>query len=348
MSLTTPPLYRRPVPEAHEPPEERAGSRDAVRLLVSTAGGHHHSRFANLVNFLSPDDLLVVNRSATLPASLPASGRLGDFILNLSSRYGGDENVSVWLAEPRWAHDKPGPLPLEAGEVVSVAGLRTTLLHPYPALPRLLFVRFEGDVLEAARDHGRPIRYGYVKTPYSLEHYQTIFGDRPGSAEMPSAARPFTTRVLESLEFKGIARASITLHTGVSSLEATDTLYPEPFSVPLATVEAVAKTRAAGGRVIAVGTTVVRALESAFYGGALHATQGFTRLYIKPGRRVNVVDGLITGFHAPEASHLEMLNAVAGETLIGEAYEEAFAAGYLWHEFGDSHLILSPCATFSI
>ena len=311
-----------------------------MRLLVSTPAGHHHSQFANLVNFLCPGDLLVVNRSATIAASLPAEGRPGRFILNLSSRYGGDAQGSVWLVEPRWAFDKPGPLPLTVGEIATVAGLRTTFLHPYPELPRLWFVRFEGDVLEAASLHGQPIRYGYVETPYELERYQTLFGDIPGSAEMPSASRPFTERVLKSLALKDVQVAPITLHTGVSSLDKSDTLYPEPFDVPEETVAAVTRAKASGARVIAVGTTVVRALESSYYEGALHATEGFTRLYLRPGQPISVVDGLITGFHAPEASHLEMLYAIAGETLVREAYEEALSAGYLWHEFGDSHLIL--------
>ncbi len=323
-------------PVATEPPELREGSRDAVRLLVSTPNGHHHSRFTQLANFLEPRDLVVVNRSATLNASLEASGRLGTFVLNLSSNYSG----GIWLAEPRWRFDEPGPLPLSAGERFTAAGLSATFLHPYPGLERLGFVRFEGDVRAAAAAHGTPIRYGYVKAPFPLESYQTVFADRPGSAEMPSAARPFTERVLRCLEAKGVRRASVTLHTGVSSLDAGDTLYPEPFSVPAETVVAVAETKAAGGRVVAVGTTVVRALEAAFYHGALHAAQGFTRLYLRPGREVNVVDGLLTGFHAPEASHLEMLNALAGEMLVQSAYAEALRAGYLWHEFGDSHLIL--------
>ncbi len=327
---------RAPVPEAHEPPELRGGSRDAVRLLVSTPGEHHHSHFVNLANFLQPGDLLIVNRSATLAASLAAEGSLGRFVLNLSSDYGG----GVWLAEPRWGFGKPGPLPLSVGETFAAAGLRGTFLHPYPGLPRLWFVRFEGDVAAALAEHGVPIRYGYVETPYPLTAYQTLFADLPGSAEMPSAARPFTERVVRDLNAKGVARATITLHTGVSSLEASDTLYPEPFSVPAETVAAIHRTKAAGGRVVAVGTTVVRAVESAFYGGALHATEGFTRLYVRPGRGVRVIDGLITGFHAPEASHLEMLYALAGEALIQDAYNEALAAGYLWHEFGDSHLIL--------
>lgn len=333
-------LLERALPEAHEPPELRVGSRDAVRLLVSTPAGHHHSRFLDLADFLGPRDLLVVNRSATLSASLPAKlesqGRVGSFLLNLSTNYGG----GVWLAEPRWAFDKPGPLPLETGETFTAAGLAATVLHPYPGLPRLRFVRLRGDVRAAMAARGQPIRYGYAPKPFPLSSYQTVFADLPGSAEMPSAARPFSERVLACLDAKGVGRAAIVLHTGVGSLDATDTLYPEQFSVPAETVAAIQKTQAAGGRVIAVGTTVVRALESAFYGGVLHATQGFTRLYMRPGRVVNVVDGLLTGFHAPEASHLEMLYAVAGEALIREGYAEAVRAGYLWHEFGDSHLLL--------
>jgi len=342
---TTSLQFDRPIPEATEPPELRGSFRDAVRLLVSTPAGHHHSHFANLVNFLREGDLLVVNRSATFRASLPASGRrVGNFVLNLSSHYSSHDSgaaaESVWLAEPRWGYDVPGPLPLEPGDTFSVAGLRATFLHRYPALPRLAFIRFEGDVLAAAQAQGTPIRYGYMRAAFGLEHYQSIFSEVPGSAEMPSAARPFTARVLKILTLRGIAHAAITLHTGVSSLGKADTLYPEPFSVPAETVAAIYQARAAGGRVVAVGTTVVRALESAFYEGRLHATEGFTRLYLRSGRTVNVVDGLITGFHAPEASHLEMLYAVAGETLVRDAYTEALAAGYLWHEFGDSHLIL--------
>ena len=324
------------VPEAHAPPELEGGSRDAVRLLVSTKSGHQQSRFVNLANFLRPGDLIVVNRSATLGSSLEAEGSPGHFVLNLSTDYGG----GVWLTEPRRSFDQPGPLSLSAGKTFTVAGLEGTLLHPYPGLPRLWFVRLEGDVFAALAQHGVPIRYGYVKAPQPLSSYQTIFADTPGSAEMPSAGRPFTERVLQRLAAKGVARAAITLHTGVSSLAASETLYPEPFSVPLETVAAVKRAKAAGGRVVAIGTTVVRALESAFYNGALHATEGFTRLYVRPERGICVIDGLLTGFHAPEASHLGMLYALAGEALIQDAYAEALRAGYLWHEFGDSHLIL--------
>jgi len=332
--------------QATEPPEVRGGSRDAVRLLVSTPKGHHGSRFPNLANFLEASDLLVVNRSATLRASLPAEGKLGPFILNLSTRYGN----GVWLAEPRWSFAKPGPLPFEVGERATVGGLDATFLHPYPGLPRLRFVRLEGDGGEAMRHFGTPIRYGYVEKAYPLETYQTVFADLPGSAEMPSAARPFTQRVLGCLKAKGVKLAKITLHTGVSSLEvehediAEQTLYPEPFEVPAETASAVNEAKAVGGRVIAVGTTVVRALESA-WDGTLRPAKGFTRLYIHPGRTVDgrsvhVVDGLLTGFHDPKASHLAMLYALAGKELVQGAYAEAVQGGYFWHEFGDSHLIL--------
>ncbi len=328
--------------QATVPPEVRGSSRDAVRLLVSTPDGHHLSKFPNLANFLQPGDLLVVNRSATLSSSLPATGRSGPFILNLSTCYGG----TVWLTEPRRSHAEPGPLPLEPGEKATVAGVSATFLHPYPGLPRLWFVRFEEDVTELMQHTGTPIRYGYVNEHYPLASYQTLFADRPGSAEMPSAARPFTEKTVACLRAKGVELASITLHTGVSSLEvetetvAEQTLYPEPFEVPAETVEAVRKAKAAGKRVIAVGTTVVRALESAWDGVNLRPARGFTRLYLHPGRAVNVTDGLLTGFHDPKTSHLAMLFALAGQNLVRSAYDEAVRARLLWHEFGDSHLIL--------
>lgn len=335
--------FTRPIElQAARPPEARGIARDGVKLLVSTPDGHHHSRLANLANFLNPGDLLVVNRSATLPASLSADGAFGPFLLNLSTRYG----ESLWLTEPRWSFDRPGPLPLDPGTEATVAGLQTTFLAPYPGLSRLWFVRFKGNITEAMQRYGEPIRYGYAEKPYPLEHYQTVFADTPGSAEMPSAARPFTPRVVRCLAEKGVNIASITLHTGVSSLELTEgdltnqTLPPEPFEVSAATATLINETVAKGGRVIAVGTTVVRALETSWDGEKATPSRGFTRHFVHPGCRVNVVHALISGFHDPKASHLAMLYALAGRDLIAEAYSVAVGAGYLWHEFGDSHLIL--------
>jgi S-adenosylmethionine:tRNA ribosyltransferase-isomerase len=188
---------------------------------------------------------------------------------------------------------------------------------------------------------GEPIRYGYVARRWPLAAYQNVYATIPGSAEMPSAGRPITERLIDALVARGIGVAAICLHTGVSSPERHEPPFPEPYDVPVETVRAIEATRAAGGRVIAVGTTVVRALETAADDdGVLSAQSGWTELVIEPDRAIQVVDGLITGWHEPEASHLMMLEAIAGPELLERSYAEAVGHGYLWHEFGDSHLIL--------
>lgn len=335
---------------ARFPLELQGKQRDAVKLLVSTPQGHHHTRFATMSNFLDAGDLLVVNDSGTLPASLPASGRLGEFILNLSTDYGD----GLWALEPRQSHSEPGSLPLYLNEIVKVDNTVVTLIAPYPNLPRLWFAKFhlEGTQDKSVQDLairvGKAIRYGYVENEFDLTHYQTLFAEKTGSAEMPSAARPFTPSVVEDLKAKGVAIAAITLHTGVSSLEIESdvvedaVLYPEPFEVTEGVAEQINTTRKAGRRIIAVGTTVVRALESAYHlkENTVMATKGFTKHFIHPQKTVRSIDGLITGLHDPKASHLAMLYTIAGKRLIQEAYQEAIANQYLWHEFGDSHLIL--------
>jgi S-adenosylmethionine:tRNA ribosyltransferase-isomerase len=296
-----------------------------------------------LPEYFRPGDLLVINRSATLPASLPASGTIGAFTLNLSTNYG----RGVWLAEPRWSPAEPGPLPLSAGDDITVAGVRGRLIAQFPGLNRLWFVQFERELDSAMAAVGVPIRYAYVDGIYPLASYQTIFATQPGSAEMPSAGYPFTERVMAGLEQRGVQIADITLHTGVSSLEVevedieNHPLYPEPVIVSAATAAAVNAAKAGDRRIIAVGTTVVRALETAWDGAQLQPMEGFTRLYIQPAKGVHVVDGLITGLHDPVTSHLAMLYAIAGREIIQSAYAEAVREGYLWHEFGDSHLILA-------
>jgi S-adenosylmethionine:tRNA ribosyltransferase-isomerase len=337
-------IFDRPETLAATAPAEAQGkARDAAKLLVSTCSGHQHSTFRHLADYLVAGDVLVVNESATLGASLPAQGSIGSFLLNFATDYG----KGLWVAEPRWSTSQPGPLPLHAGDVVEVAGVPVRLISPYPGLPRLWFVQAQGDIRAAMAQAGSPIRYGYVKQAYPLEVYQTVFARVPGSAEMPSAAYPFTQRVVNDLEAKGVEIARLVLHTGVSSLEVeTDEveahpLYPEPFSVPAQTAQAVNRAQAEGRRVIAVGTTVVRALETAWNRVRVEPMQGFTRAYIHPQRGVHVIDGLITGLHDPVTSHLAMLYAIANRDLIHDAYREAVTAGYLWHEFGDSHLILT-------
>jgi S-adenosylmethionine:tRNA ribosyltransferase-isomerase len=328
--------------QATAPPEASGHSRDDVRLMVSTAAGHVHAKFSDLPRFLHPGDLIVTNDSATLPASLHATGEPGDFLLNVSTRFG----PKLWLTEPRWSTGRPGPLPLHAGEQITACDEKVRVIAEYPGAERLWFV--EGDLARAMARCGEPIRYGYIDKPQPLSAYQSVFAKAPGSAEMPSASRPFTKKTLETLRECGVGIATIRLHTGVSSLEIdTDeveqhTTPPEPFRVFGDTADAANATRERGGRVIAIGTTVVRALESAWSAaeGRVVPRHGFTRLLVSPARGVHAVDGLLTGFHDPGASHLAMLYAVAGRDLVREGYEQAIKGEYKWHEFGDSHLLL--------
>ncbi len=201
-----------------------------------------------------------------------------------------------------------------------------------------------GGVRSLVRYHGRPIRYRYVTDAWPLSMYQTIFADRrgwPGSAEMPSAGRPFTAGLVRALRRKGVGLAAIELHAGVSSQEAHEPPQRERFSVPKRTASLVNAALRRAGRVIAVGTTATRALESAAAEDRrIDAAAGWTDLVLGPDRAARVVDGLITGWHPPEASHLDLLRAVAGSELVASAYDRAAAGGYLWHEFGDSCLLL--------
>lgn len=322
--------------EATEPPAHR----DDVRLLVSTPSGHTHTTFRELPNHLRAGDLLVVNDSATVPASVPAHGDPGDFRVNVSTRFG----PRLWLTEPRWGPDRPGPLPLEAGDRFKTCAGDVLVVAPYPGAERLWFV--EGDLEVAMARCGEPIRYGYVSSAQPLDAYQSIFARVPGSAEMPSAARPFTREVVDALLAARVHFATVRLHTGVSSLEvSTDDVEdhpipPEPFRVSREAAESVNDARRNGDRVIAVGTTVVRALESAWRNGRVEPAKGFTRVVVHPERGVHAVDGLLTGLHDPGASHLAMLYAVAGKDLVREGYEQAVRERYRWHEFGDSHLLL--------
>jgi S-adenosylmethionine:tRNA ribosyltransferase-isomerase len=327
--------------EATAPPEARGLARDAVRLLVAerARGRIAHARFHDLPDLLAPGDLLVVNTSATLPAALDATRADGSAcVLHVATQAPHLPGDRWWVVELR---DTPRP---QSGEHVAVAGNASfELAAPYAAGSRLWLARFEADssLPEHLRRHGRPIRYRYVREPRPLADYQTVFATHPGSAEMPSAGRPFTAALVTRLVARGVLLAPITLHTGVSSPERHEPPYPERYSVPATTARLVEETRRAGGRVIAVGTTVVRALESAAApDGTLAAADGWTGLVVTPQRGLFAVDGLITGWHEPQASHLQLLEATAGEPLLRRSYDAALAAGYLWHEFGDSHLIL--------
>ena len=342
---------------AAEPPEARGLKRDEVRLLVSNVAPDSiaHARFSELPRWLSPGDLLVVNTSGTVKAALAARTRNGHrFELHLSTRLPGN----FWVIEVR----RPGPvasLPcrdaLAGASFQLEAGGLVTVLAPYPLgsalhAPSRLWIaalELEGAVLPYLERFGTPIRYSYVTRSWPESMYQTIFATEPGSAEMPSAGRPFTPELVTRLVSAGIQIAPVLLHTGVASLEDHEPPYEEYFRVTRETADRVNSTRLAGGRVVAVGTTVVRAVETVTDSHGTTPGEGWTSLVIGPERPLRAVNGMITGLHEPHATHLamvrEVIAAAGGErppSHLDRAYTEAQLAGYLWHEFGDSHLII--------
>jgi S-adenosylmethionine:tRNA ribosyltransferase-isomerase len=336
---------RPPASDAVEPPEAHGVDRDGVKLMIATPGGVKHRRFADLGEHLAPGDLLVVNNSATLPAAVDGVRGAEPIAVHFSTAL--DDHV--WVVELRPGTNANAQLAdVEPGERIGLpdgAALVVLAAHPVPGVvgSRLWTSRLaiEGDVTSYLGRHGRPIRYGYVPQSWPLSSYQTVFARRPGSAEMASAARPFSTALVASLVSAGIAIAPITLHAGVSSAEPGEPPVAEPFEVPPATARLINLTHASGGRVIAVGTTATRAVESAADpDGTVYPATGWTELVLGPNRPPRVVGGLITGWHDAGASHLLLLEAVAGPAVVAAAYREAIDNGYLWHEFGDSALLL--------
>jgi S-adenosylmethionine:tRNA ribosyltransferase-isomerase len=330
---------------ATEPPEARGLRRDEVRLLVAGQGRLRHAVFTDLGAVLQAGDVVVVNTSATLPAAVDGWRADGTAV---SLHLAGPTEDGGWLVELRTpVGGRIGDV--RSGEEVHLpAGASAVLLEPHPqnaSPPRSRLwrarLRVDGRVLDYLHQVGRPITYGHLRGRWPLASYQTIFGREPGSAEMPSAARPFSARVLTDLAIRGVLVAPLTLHTGVSSLDADEVPPAERFRVPPATARLVNAVRAGGGRVIAAGTTVVRALETtADADGEISAGEGWTDLVLGPDRGVRAVDGLLTGWHDPDASHLLLLEAVAGAGRVQEAYTAALEARYRWHEFGDSCLLL--------
>ncbi len=338
MSVATPAPARR---EAHAPPEARGLDRDEVRMLVATADGLTHAQARDLPEQLRAGDVLVVNTSATLPAALPARRADGGMLqLHLSTPGGGPDR---WVVELR--RDGERFRGGRAGETLALPGAaRATLLAPYLAGARLWLAAIDTGATalpDYLDEHGAPIRYGYVEQSWPLRDYQTVFALHPGSAEMPSAGRPFTAQLVTALVARGIAIAPLVLHTGVSSQEAGEPPYPERYAVPATTARLVNAARAGGGRVVAVGTTVVRALETvARADGSVAPAAGWTHHVVTPARGARAVDGLLTGWHEPGASHLQLLAAVGGTALVAASYAAALDGGYRWHEFGDVHLLL--------
>jgi S-adenosylmethionine:tRNA ribosyltransferase-isomerase len=332
---------------AHELRDVAPVERDDVALLVArrSDGALVSACFDELGDFLEAGDVLVVNTSATLPAAVP--GRLHGRAIDLHlSTPAGDRAGSgdlLWVVEVRTADRRPLRVQRAGAGVELEGGGVAELLAPYLGSTRLWVAALSlgASVEEYLSRHGRPIRYRHSPPDLPIGEYQTVFSRDPGSAEMPSAARPFTTELVTDLVARGVIFAPVTLHCGVSSLEAGESPYPERYEVPAGTARLVNAARWWGGRVIAVGTTAVRALETvADDDGVVSARAGLTSLVVTPERGVRAIDGLLTGWHEPESSHLELLEAVAGHELLTRSYDAAHAAGYRFHEFGDSNLIL--------
>lgn len=334
---------------AHRPVETDTGSRDAVRLLVAREDSLTHLPFRRIGDALTPGDVLVVNTSATVAGEADATwhGTAGTrpVVVHVTESAHADQ----WVVELRTAPDAAHPV-LDAGpgDLVDVPGIGSLhLLAPYPASGsptgqgnRIWLAGSTDDIRGGLDTAGRPIAYGYLDRPWPLTAYRTVFGRVPGSAEMASAARPFTPEIVLSLIAAGIQFAPVLLHTAFSSQEAGEPPLPERFEVPAHSARVINDARARGARVIAVGTTATRAVESAVTGRTVEARSGWTRRVITPEDPPTVIDGLLTGWHNADASHLLLVEAVAGTYLTQRAYDAALAAGYAWHEFGDSCLLL--------
>ena len=337
--------------EAGEPPEARGLERDEVRLMVSDIATNRvvHTQFRQIGNFLESGDVLVINTSGTLNAALPATRSDGTLLeLHLSTHLPMDR----WVVEMRAYQDNREKTttpfyeiyPGESFELPARASVTFHLQYaPGYAMRRLWVATLNLPIAlhEYLDQYGFPIRYSYVKDGWPLSYYQTVFASEMGSAEMPSAGRAFTPELLTRLIAKGIQITPLLLHTGVASTEHDEPVYEEYYRVTESTARLVNAAHQAHKRVIAVGTTVVRALETVTNAsGVTYPGEGWTDILITPQRGIRSVNGMLTGLHEPLSTHLAMLETLTGRAHLEITYREALKENYLWHEFGDLHLIL--------
>ena len=348
--------------EAGEPPEARGLRRDEVRLMVSYLEEDRvvHSTFGDLPEFLRAGDVLVVNTSGTMNAALPAERSDGTpLTVHLSTHLPAD----LWVVELRSSSGYEPVLDGKSGEILSLPAGASMVLHtPYLSERRqrddesnrlwISTLNLPVNLNDYLDLNGSPIRYGYVRESWPASYYQTVYATEVGSAEMPSAGRAFTPELITRLVANGVSVVPLILHTGVASLEDDEPPYEEFYRVPPETAAAINSARATGRRVAAVGTTVVRALETVTdRDGSIHPGEGWTDVFITPERGIRSVDAMLTGLHEPRSTHLSMLEALvrsvsryslstSGAEHLEVAYSEALKRGYLWHEFGDLHLIL--------
>jgi S-adenosylmethionine:tRNA ribosyltransferase-isomerase len=304
---------------------------------------------AALPSLLRSGDLVVVNDAATLPASLRLARHDAELRLLARDDDGTFRGVLFGSGDFRTkTEDRPAPPRFARGDVLELGGLSASIVAVDADEPRLVRLRFDRDgsgLLEALYRAGRVVQYAHVERPLELWDVQNRFAARPWAFELPSAGRPLTFGLLGALRVRGVKLAVLTHAAGLSSTGSPSLdrrlPVPERSDIPEETVRAIETTKAGGGRVIAIGTTVVRALEGrALSAQRLSAGRNETSLVIGPGFRPRVVDGLLTGLHEPQSSHFALLEAFAERSLLERALEHAARAGYLEHEFGDSCLVL--------
>lgn len=327
---------------------------DRLLLVEQRRRTWRDGRIRDLPKWLAPHDLVVVNDAATLPGSFRATDPLGvEVEVRLAADLGDGRWRAVLFGAGDWhtrTEDRAPPPALAPGDPLRISAKLTALVEEVePHASRLVVLRFslQGAALWLALYRfGRPVQYSHLSGTLQVWHAQTPFASRPWAVEMPSAARPLAWALVAELRRRGIRIASLTHAAGLSATgdPAVDAALPLPerFDLPDRTIDAVAHARAEGGRVVAVGTTVVRALEgcAAMHGGELVAGEGITDLRIGPGFRPCVVGGLLSGFHELGSSHRELLQAFAPESLLARAFKHAEESGYLGHEFGDACMIL--------
>ncbi len=339
--------------EAGEPPEERGLKRDEVKLMVSYKSDNRiiNTKFKNITDFLNEGDLIIINTSGTLSASLDAVRKDGTKLkLNLSTHLPSD----LWIVEIRRI-EETGTKPfyeMHSGETLALHGGGSITLHSHYRYHSKEVIQ-ESERLWIAtlnitlslkdylKKYGVPIRYGYVKKDWPINYYQTVYATEEGSAEMPSAGRAFSFELITKLVAKGIKIVPLVLHTGVSSLEGNELPYEEYYKVPLESAKQINEARKTGKKIIAVGTTVIRALETVTdEDGITHPGEGLTKIIITPQKGIKSVNAMLTGLHEPKATHLAMLESLVGLEHLELTYTEALKNKYLWHEFGDLHLLL--------
>lgn len=332
---------------AQSPASRRADSR--LMVVRRGDGSVRHSSFRQLGEELRSGDLLVLNDTRVLPARFWAQRQTGGAVEGLFLQ---EVEAGLWSVLLRSGGR------LRVGELLRLAGTETTLTIEQAGQGQPWRVRVEParSAAELLQQVGRTPLPPYIhrqrddsRESEDRQRYQTVYASRPGAVAAPTAGLHFTPQMLEELVGRGIQQAAVTLHVGAGTFQpiqvddlADHVMDPEWYELPAATAAKIERARAAGGRIVAVGTTTTRVLESCVSGDGsrLNAGSGWTNLFITPGYRFRVVDVLLTNFHLPESTLLALVFAFAGRELILSAYGQAIAAGYRFYSYGDAMLIV--------